>query len=116
MAFAEATYPKRDYSPDRPRARTTPWSVASWRRSGITPTSPAKEMKALMQRSDQPAIRDTLLWVGLLNRDRAPAEFCSGAHGGPCRSGLPMACSNGSAPDARWHELRPWHGVSPPPG
>ena len=41
-------------------------SPTGWRRpNGITPTCPRKQMKELMQRSDGPAIRDTIIWLAL---------------------------------------------------
>ncbi len=55
----------RDYSllgPDGKRAVETGLASAEWYHSDI----PRAEMKALMKRSDQPAIRDTVLYYGLM--------------------------------------------------
>ncbi len=55
----------RDYSllgPDGKRAVETGLASAEWYHSDI----PRAEMKALMKRSDQPALRDTLLYYGLM--------------------------------------------------
>ena len=54
---------KRDYSllgPDSERAVETGLATAEWYHTDI----PRKEMKALMQRSDQPAIRDAIILFG----------------------------------------------------
>ena len=68
-------------------------------------TSPVgrKELKELMQRSDGPALRDTLLWFALL--------LASGAAGyalwGSWLAIIPFAIYGvlyGSASDSRWHE------------
>ena len=51
---------RRDYSllgPDAERAVEAGLAAAEWYHTDI----PRKEMKALMQRSDQPAIRDTII-------------------------------------------------------
>ena len=55
----------RDYSllgEDGKRAVETGLASAEWYHSDI----PRKEMKALMKRSDHPALRGTGLWIGLL--------------------------------------------------
>jgi len=102
MAVADATYPRRDYSltgPARDRAMDRGLVAAEWYHSDI----PRKEMKALMQRRDQPAIRDTVLWIGLL---------VAAAAGGIALWGtwwalpfwLAYGVLYGSACDARWHE------------
>ncbi len=56
---------KRDYSllgADGARAVETGLAAAEWYHTEV----PRKEMKALMQRSDSPAIRDTVLLYGLM--------------------------------------------------
>ena len=102
MAFDHAIAAKRDYSltgPEREHAIARGLAAAEWYHSDI----PRKEMKALMQRADQPAIRDTILWIGLL---------IGTAVGGIAFWGtwwaLPFWIAYGvlygSACDARWHE------------
>ena len=56
---------KRDYSllgPDGARAVETGLAAAEWYHTEV----PRKVMKELMQRSNAPAIRDTLLLYGLM--------------------------------------------------
>jgi fatty acid desaturase len=60
-------------------------------------------MKALMKRDDQPAIRDTVIWLGLM------VVFASGAYlTWPTLWSIPFFLAYGvlygSATDARWHE------------
>ena len=60
--------PKRDYrllGPDGARAVESGLAAAEWYHSDI----PRKEMKALMKREDQPAIRDTILLLGCSDAD-----------------------------------------------
>ena len=57
---------KRDYSlvgRDSEAAVANGLAAAEWYHTDI----PRKQMKELMQRSDGPAIRDTLIWLGLLD-------------------------------------------------
>src|SRR6478736_4010875 len=59
------TMGKRDYSltgTDTARAVSTGLAAAEWYHTDI----PRKQMKELMQRSDGPAIRDTIVWLGCL--------------------------------------------------
>ncbi|RUV95117.1 fatty acid desaturase [Mesorhizobium sp. M1A.F.Ca.IN.022.07.1.1] len=92
----------RDYSltgRDAKRAVENGLSAAQWYHTEI----PRKQMKELMQRSDQPAIRDTIIWLGAL--------FLSGA-GGAWFWGswwcVPFffvyGTLYGSSTDSRWHE------------
>ncbi len=92
----------RDYSlTGRGAERAVALGLASaeWYHTDV----PRKTMKELMQRSDGPAIRDTMLWLGLL--------VLSGA-GGVWFWGTWMCVPfffvygtlYGSASDARWHE------------
>ena len=56
---------KRDYSllgRDAETAVANGLAAAEWYHTDV----PRKEMKALMQRSDAPAIRDTAIWLGCL--------------------------------------------------
>lgn len=93
---------KRDYSMLGQSARTaieTGLAGARWYHSDV----PRKEMKALMKRSDHPAIRDTLIWLGAMvvlagvaiimwpSWWAAPFLFAYGV-------------LYGSAADSRWHE------------
>ncbi|MGB8817771.1 MAG: fatty acid desaturase family protein [Rhizobiaceae bacterium] len=62
-----------------------------------------KDLKALMQRSDGPAIRDTIIWLGLM------AIFAAGAiWTWPTLWSVPFFLAYGvlygSATDSRWHE------------
>ncbi|WP_435256844.1 fatty acid desaturase family protein [Thioclava sp. FR2] len=99
---------KRDYSmlgPDARRAVETGLVAAEWYHSEV----PRKEMKALMQRSDQPAIRDTALLFG------AMVVFAGfGIALWPSLWSLPFWLAYGvlygSAMDSRWHECS--HGTA----
>ncbi len=80
---------KRDYSllgPDGARAVETGLAAADWYHSDV----PRKDMKALMQRSDAPAIRDTAILFGAMVL-LAGAGIGSGRRGGPRLSGSPTA-------------------------
>ncbi len=74
-------------------------AAAAWYHTDI----PRKEMKELMKRSDQPALRDTALWFGLLFVTALGAVLLWGSWW--C---LPFFLAYGvlygSASDARWHE------------
>ena len=93
---------RRDYSltgRDAARAVETGLAAAEWYHTDV----PRKQMKELMQRSDGPAIRDTIVWLGLLIVSAAggitfwatwwcvPFFFAYGV-------------LYGSASDSRWHE------------
>ena len=95
------SYP-RDYSltgPENERAVALGLASAEWYHSEV----PRKTMKELMKRSDGPATRDTLLWIGLL---------IGSATGGIVFWGtwwcVPFwalyGVLYGSACDSRWHE------------
>ena len=93
---------KRDYSlrgPDSARAVETGLATAQWYHTEV----PRKEMKALMQRSDQPAIRDTILLFGAmillagLGIALWPSPWSAPAW-------LAYGVLYGSAMDSRWHE------------
>lgn len=63
MAYDQSLVEKRDYSltgPSAARALEIGLASAQWYHSDI----PRKVMKDLMARSDQPAIRDTVIWLG----------------------------------------------------
>ncbi|MCO6385379.1 fatty acid desaturase family protein [Oceanicola sp. 502str15] len=93
---------KRDYSmlgEDGRRAVETGLAAAEWYHTEV----PRKEMKALMQRSDQPAIRDTILLFGCM------ALFAGlGIALWPSLWSAPFWLAYGtlygSAMDSRWHE------------
>jgi len=93
---------RRDYSllgPDGARAVETGLAAAEWYHTDV----PRKVMKELMQRSDQPAIRDTVILYGCM------VAF---AGGGIALWGtwwcvpfwLAYGVLYGSASDSRWHE------------
>ena len=99
---AETSRPKRDYSLVGASSRSaveTGLASAEWYHTDV----PRKTMKALMQRSDAPAIRDTLMWFALL---------LTSAAGGIATWGtwwcVPFffvyGTMYGSASDSRWHE------------
>ena len=92
----------RDYSllgADAKRAVKTGLAAAAWYHTEI----PRKEMKALMQRADQPAIRDTVILLGCM------ALFAGlGIALWPSLWSAPFWLAYGvlygSAMDSRWHE------------
>ena len=93
---------KRDYSllgADGRRAVETGLAAAQWYHTQV----PRKEMKALMRRSDQPAIRDTIILFGFM-------AFFAGAGIALWPSWwsapfwLAYGVLYGSAMDSRWHE------------
>ena len=93
---------KRDYSligPDARRAVETGLASAEWYHTEI----PRKEMKALMQRSDGPAIRDTIIWLGSMVVFAGIAVWLW-----PSYWSIPFFLAYGvlygSAGDSRWHE------------
>jgi fatty acid desaturase len=72
---------------------------AAWYHSEV----PRKDMKALMQRSDVPAMRDTAIWLGLMAGFAALAV----ALWPSWWAALPLLAYGvlyGSASDSRWHE------------
>ena len=94
--------PKRDYSLVGER---TQWAVetglasSEWYHSDV----PRKTMKALMQRSDGPAIRDTILWFALILGSAAGGIYFWGTWG--CVPFfLVYGVLYGSSSDSRWHE------------
>ncbi len=92
----------RDYSltgVETERARERGLASASWYASPI----PRKRMKELMQRKDQPAIRDTALWLGAMVLFGGLGAYFWGSW-----LALPFFLAYGvlygSATDSRWHE------------
>lgn len=98
----------RDYSligPENARAVERGLANASWYKTDI----PRKQMKQLMQRSDAPATRDTLLWLGLM------VLFAGlGIHFWGSWLAVPFFLAYGvlygSGGDSRWHECS--HGTA----
>ncbi|WP_265516702.1 fatty acid desaturase family protein [Nitratireductor luteus] len=93
---------KRDYSlvgPNARRAVETGLASAEWYHTDV----PRKEMKALMKRSDGPAIRDTVLWLGSMIVLAGVAVYLF-----PSAWSVPFFLAYGvlygSAADSRWHE------------
>jgi fatty acid desaturase len=94
--------PKRDYSllgPDAERAVQSGLAAAEWYHSDV----PRKEMKALMQRHDGPAIRDTVILLSVML-----ASAVAGVLLWPSPWAIPAfavyGVLYGSAMDSRWHE------------
>src|SRR5882757_269573 len=85
--------------PEGPRAVAAGLTTGEWFRSDI----PRKRMKELMRRSDQPALRDTAIWLGLMALSGALGfVFWGGWLAVPCF--LVYGVLYGSAGDSRWHE------------
>jgi fatty acid desaturase len=102
MTTANLALVARDYSltgPDGQRAIEMGLASAQWYHSEV----PRKTMKDLMQRNDNPALRDTIIWLGLITLT---------ALGGIVFWGTWWAVPfffvygvlYGSACDSRWHE------------
>ena len=93
---------KRDYSllgRDAEAAVANGLAAAEWYHTEI----PRKEMKALMQRSDAPAIRDTAIWLGCLLVSGGLGAWFWGTWA--CVPFfLVYGVLYGSASDSRWHE------------
>jgi fatty acid desaturase len=98
----------RDYrltGPDGARAVEQGLAAAAWYRSAL----PRDAMKALIQRSDQPALRDTALWLGLIAIFGAGGIWLWGTWWCvPCFAAYGVLY--GSASDSRWHECS--HGTA----
>ncbi|HEV7788495.1 MAG TPA: fatty acid desaturase family protein [Pseudonocardia sp.] len=85
--------------PEARRAEELGLVGGQWFRSDI----PRKRMKELMRRSDQPALRDTAIWLGLLALSGALGFWFWGSWlAVPCF--LVYGVLYGSAGDSRWHE------------
>ncbi len=102
MALVETTLGKRDYSltgPARDRAIERGLASAEWYHSDI----PRDQMKALLQRRNEPALRDTFIWIGLM----IICAICGIATWGTVWAipfFLVYGVLYGSACDSRWHE------------
>ncbi len=93
---------KRDYSllgPDGARAVANGLAAAQWYHSDI----PRKEMKALMQRENPPAIRDTLILLGCMILF-AGLGIALWPSWWSAPFWLAYGVLYGSAMDSRWHE------------
>ncbi|PLL10724.1 fatty acid desaturase [Tabrizicola sp. TH137] len=93
---------RRDYSllgPDGARAVETGLAAAEWYHTDV----PRKVMKELMQRSDQPAIRDTILLYGCMI-GFASAGIALWGSWWCVPFWLAYGVLYGSASDSRWHE------------
>ena len=100
MVDAQARW--RDYSltgPEAERAIATGLASAEWYHSSI----PRKEMKALMKRSDGPAIRDTVLWIALLVLSAVGGVLTWGTWW-TVPFWVVYGVIYGSSCDSRWHE------------
>ena len=102
MSAISGTLHKRDYSltgPEAQRAIDKGLAAAEWYHTDV----PRKVMKDLMQRSDGPALRDNLLWLGLIALTGAGGVYFWGTWW--C---VPFFIAYGvlygSASDSRWHE------------
>lgn len=95
-------YRKRDYSitgPERQRAIERGLATAEWYHTQV----PRQVMKELMQRYDGPAIRDTLIWLGLLFVTAAGGVYFWGSWW--CVPFFVVyGVLYGAASDSRWHE------------
>ena len=102
MTTATFQKAKRDYSlvgESTRRAIETGLASAEWYHTEV----PRKVMKELMQRSDGPAIRDTILWIALILGSAAGAVYFWGTWW--CVPFfLVYGVLYGSSSDSRWHE------------
>jgi fatty acid desaturase len=96
------TRPKRDYSlvgPNSASAIENGLASAEWYHSDVS----RSVMKELMQRSDAPAIRDTVIWIGLIAVSAAGTVHFWGSWW--CVPFLFVyGVLYGSSSDSRWHE------------
>ncbi len=96
------TRPKRDYSlvgPNSAWAIESGLASAEWYHSDVS----RNVMKKLMQRSDAPAIRDTVIWIGLIAVSAAGTVHFWGSWW--CVPFLFVyGVLYGSSSDSRWHE------------
>jgi fatty acid desaturase len=102
MTMVDAKPRWRDYGltgPEAERAIATGLASAEW----YHPDVPRKDLKALMKRSDGPAIRDTVLWIGLLILSALGGILTWGTWG-TVPFWAVYGVLYGSACDSRWHE------------
>jgi fatty acid desaturase len=102
LSTATTDMPKRDYRLSDENARRAferGLASAEWYLTDVD----RKEMKALMKRSDGPALRDTAIWLGLLGLSAwGGIYFCGSWAAVPFF--LVYGVLYGSACDSRWHE------------
>jgi fatty acid desaturase len=94
---------ERDYSltgRSTERAVASGLAAAEWYHTDV----PRKQMKELMQRSDGPALRDTLIWFALLIASAAGGVYFWGSWWA-VPFFLVYGVFYGSASDSRWHEM-----------
>ncbi len=95
-------FAQRDYSiigPENKRAEERGLANAQWYACRI----PRQRMKELMQRRDGPAIRDTIIWFGLMIVSGVLGYFTWGTWWAvPCF--LVYGTIYGATSDSRWHE------------
>jgi fatty acid desaturase len=85
--------------PEGPRAVAAGLTTGEWFRSAV----PRKRMKELMRRTDGPAIRDTVIWLGLMVVSGVLGFVWWGSWlAVPCF--LVYGVLYGSSGDSRWHE------------
>jgi len=93
---------KRDYSllgADAQRALESGLASAQWYQTSI----PRKQMKELMRRSDMPAIKDTIVWLGTMLVSASAGIYFWGSW--LCVPfWIVYGVLYGSASDSRWHE------------
>ncbi len=102
MTATDISFVKRDYSlsgPENARAAAAGLASAEWYHSDV----PRKVMKDLMQRTDGPAIRDTVIWLGLLVVTGAGGVLTWGTWGAVPFFAV-YGVLYGSVCDSRWHE------------
>ena len=102
MTIASTDYVARDYSltgPEGQHAIEVGLASAEWYHSDV----PRNAMKELMKRRDGPALRDTIIWLGLLIISAWVGIILWGSLWAiPCF--LVYGVLYGSACDSRWHE------------
>jgi fatty acid desaturase len=99
---------RRDYrltGRENQRAVERGLSTAQW----YAPPIPRKRLKELMQRKDGPAIRDTLLWLGLLAASGGLGVYLWGTWWAVPAFAV-YGVLYGSGGDSRWHECS--HGTA----
>jgi fatty acid desaturase len=94
--------PGRDYAltgPERERAIAAGLAGARWYSCPV----PRQQLKALMQRRDGPALRDTAIWLALLAGSGAAGALAWGSWWA-VPAFLVYGVLYGSSGDSRWHE------------
>ena len=102
MTIADAGFITRDYSltgPEGQRAMEIGLTSAEWYHSEV----PRKTMIQLMQRNDSPALRDTIIWLGLLAL-AAIGDIIFWGTWWAVPFFFVYGVLYGSACDSRWHE------------